>query len=473
VWIDAMHWEAGGGRASGAFHLRPVRRADVGPAEFETKGASLFVGRDRVLDHVEGRIEVTIGAFDPRTVHGTDVFNLVSSRLEASGDIVSDPGLAPEGITTRLEGGRAQMKLLVTDGRLDDGSAAHVELERAHLRSGAFRASAQLEAEADVRDNVARWSVRASSVALDDDRAPNAVARAKRLDVTGSTRELSLARGAFEPGSYVVDLPSAAIADARVLATWQKGLGIDAGSGTFGGRLRVDGSRVEGEAKVGLTGARLHTADLAFGGALEATLVVAGRLDRELDFSRSRLELRDVSLPHPRKGPEVPPGWWADVEVRGARLEGLEASPSVEGTILVRCKNARPLLDALVSESGLPSWVPRVFTMEGLRAEASGRLAKGTVDLTGLRATGSAFTINASYLDHDRESRGVVLVTDGPLSAGLETKDGKTHLADHDALDWLSQRLRQRWPERTRRRARPSQSPLANPRPRRRGTPRR
>lgn len=89
VWIDIWRLRgkegAPAGRLVGSFDLSPHLRASVGPTHLELPDAALSLGPHAVAGPVTFSTDASIRAFDPREVHGNDVWPYISGRARLEG----------------------------------------------------------------------------------------------------------------------------------------------------------------------------------------------------------------------------------------------------------------------------------------------------------------------------------------------------------------------------------------------------
>lgn len=128
IWIDSYRFE-GGARLRGAFLLRSGQRAHVGPAAIDFDDGRILLASVPVATEVAGRVQASIGEWDPRRVHGSQVLNELGAGLRLQGHC---PGVGflnhyfPGG-DPRFEGGRGTLSV---SGTVEEGlGSALVELD--------------------------------------------------------------------------------------------------------------------------------------------------------------------------------------------------------------------------------------------------------------------------------------------------------------------------------------------------------
>jgi hypothetical protein len=172
IWIDANRFE-GSARLRGRFLLRPGQRARVGPASVDFQEGSLRVGDRALVSRLEGRIQTTIAAWDPRQVQGAAVWHNVDAEIDLKGPSSGLDFLnyyLRRDREPRFAGGRGGLSIA---GKIHDGIASgrlRLSAKDARARRPGVELSGNLEAEL----RVPRWDLEKSVT-----------------DLTGSSLQLS------------------------------------------------------------------------------------------------------------------------------------------------------------------------------------------------------------------------------------------------------------------------------------------
>jgi len=88
LWIDIYRYR-GKARLYGGFFLYPRHQAHVFPASVQFLGGDLTLGKDTMAVGAEGRADCTIEPFDPRKVHGDEVWPSISGEFGLRGRLPS------------------------------------------------------------------------------------------------------------------------------------------------------------------------------------------------------------------------------------------------------------------------------------------------------------------------------------------------------------------------------------------------
>lgn len=137
IWFDAFHYQ-GTARLDGAFFLRPGLLVWIGPARVGIEAGEVRIGRAPVGVSVSGSIDGRFEPFEPPKVHGSEVWQKTSGKVEL------DLGF----------------------GRLE--SLEHfVTSARTHLEGGAGKATFRADIEQGMAKGELRLAVHGGSVRLD------------------------------------------------------------------------------------------------------------------------------------------------------------------------------------------------------------------------------------------------------------------------------------------------------------------
>ena len=179
IWMDAFHYR-GEARLDGAFFLRPGRMVWIGPARVLVAGGEMRIGGSPAGVSVAGSIDGRFEPFDPRTVHGNEVWQRVSGavkigarfdRLEALEHFVSSAG-------TRFEDGAGQATM---DGSIERG-IARGEVDLA-LHDGSVRLrKLALRGDADLRLRIPAWNLMTGPLEISGSRAAFSEVRSSGSD---------------------------------------------------------------------------------------------------------------------------------------------------------------------------------------------------------------------------------------------------------------------------------------------------
>ncbi|MFL5310421.1 MAG: hypothetical protein ACJ79H_08220, partial [Myxococcales bacterium] len=135
---------------------------------------------------------------------------------------------------------------------------------------------------------------------------------------------------------------------------------------------------------------------------------------------------------------DAAPGWWARIIATHARVR-LGGAPLIDGDVVARCRDARPIVGLYVRRADLPGFVSGLFSMDRLAVRGSVALGKDLVALRDVVAGGDGASIRATYLTSGERSDGAALLTVGgiPVGVGLGARNGGVHLFGPG--DWFSE----------------------------------
>ncbi len=205
IWIDSGHF-VGSADIKGRFYLKPIRRANVGPAHIDFHRGAFSMGDVVMAENLGGTVDATLAEFDPRTTDGAGMLHHTTAATAMHlglPDIANLPLPMPsdakltgridvDRLALRVESGilkgdshvSAASKGFVFD-RADEHATTAVAL-RADVASAG--ASDQLTFRAEVRGfEAAHRDVAAGTV------GPTLVS-VPRADISGDARELDLTK---------------------------------------------------------------------------------------------------------------------------------------------------------------------------------------------------------------------------------------------------------------------------------------
>ena len=156
----------------------------------------------------------------------------------------------------------------------------------------------------------------------------------------------------------------------------------------------------------------------------------AGRID----LSKSRATISHEAM----SGAAAPSrAWWGTLLLEEGWLNLSAGGPTFVGRFDVNCRDARPVSSIFVRDAKVPDFVARVFTMEGLSAEAAVELGPSSIDVHNFVAHGGAFTLEAFFLKRNGKERAALLVETRLLSAVLGLWDGRSSVVLDEPTKWF------------------------------------
>ena len=440
IWIDRMRLE-GDVQAAGAFYLKPLRRALIAPAELWGDSLLLSHGRSRVAEQLRARAKLSLGPFDPRGVTRETVLRGLDLEAEGTGRLAGIAFLSQAvGLPLRGGTGPVRLQVRVERGVVQPGTAASAEVADAAARAGGLAASVRLlSASFEVRRGA---PARVRIEARDASAGPGEVAAARisltRLELEGDAPDLGAPRPARRT---TFDVRGGRLSDAGRLAA---ALGVptgrvDGGHGAFALHLGGPSSRLSGWVRASLAAGRARIQGMALHGDVSVDASVRD-LDpwRGGDLSGTQVRVDDARVVDRGGEEDAAPGWWARIIATHARLR-LGAAPLIDGDVVARCRDARPIVGLYVRRADLPGFVSGLFSMDRLSVRLSVALGKDLVALRDLVAGGEGASIRATYLASGGRQDGAALLTVGgfPVGVGLGEGNGGIHLFGPG--DWFSE----------------------------------
>jgi len=435
IWIDEIHFE-GKARVTGAFLLQPKRQLWVGPAHAAILSGTITLGNERLLQNVSGAVDCHIPPFDPSVPVGMGFFRYISGNARLDAGISSarafDYYPRIRGIPLQFDGGQG---VLHVDGELRSGTVRPLNLALTMgeltaevgkwLAVGTLEVSARADAEGP-----SAWSARIESVALRRAGANIVAIDGKPLQLSVQVNQIDLSSAAPDLEVHV-DLPLARVPNLRFINEFvssPNGLHIDGGKASFSAHLiastgtnSVSGvASVDADAVAGRYGA-LQVAGRVNGNAHIAKLLLDGGA---FDLSKAVIDVRDVTL---RDSDSVVGNWWGSVESHDAKLRPSQLMP-LDVNWTARLENATPVLAFSRHMPALPGWIVRFLT--GGEVNATGRLraGKGFVELSKAKAQTGLLNVEGSFRKRGEATAGVLRVSSGPLSLGIELNNDEMKL---------------------------------------------
>ncbi|HEY4013798.1 MAG TPA: hypothetical protein VGM06_10695 [Polyangiaceae bacterium] len=447
IWVNELHF-TGDARETGAFYLRPMRWAWIGPATAELHSGQLAVGDQTWAKPLAGVLEVTIRGFDPRVAEGKDVLRGTSAHVDVHASL---PGLAfvrraleDSAWRVRDGEGEALLDLHVADGRLASPSKLEINAARTVLEDhdltleGAVHVSATIsDAEGGDRLDAVVGVTRAAATLRT---APGAALRADHAEATFSSSHLDLVDRPLADPSASVHVPSVDIPDARIAnAMWPPGsaVQVEAGGGTLGGEVDLADGVAHGGVLLAIDHLRLRLGSTALTSNLRAHAVLReGHMDAgTFDWSGSRIDLNDVEA----NGSE--PDWWGTVALTSGVLVVAPPRVSLRAHVEAKARDTGPMLGVAVADAGVPGWAAKVLSAPNFRASGDVRASAGSILVRDLVATAGSLRLDGA-LHRSGARDDLLFLVDAPvITVGVEKDHDGTHVQLLGARDWYNARL--------------------------------
>ena len=374
----------------------------------------------RTSGHLVGNWHFPSLAWVPKLFNAPDWLQLDGSGV-LSADLQLVDGQPAPG--SRIELPQVQATALVMDNRIEGQGQVRAELEAG--------ASGQMQTRIAVRMD--HYAI----AALKSPETPYATGDNLQLDVT--------VQGLPERSEGLADtrahlrFTDAKVPDLRVynrfLSTHAR---IEGGSGLASADLRLDEGGNIGHGSVSVRGRGAHMSmsgrDLRGDVTLDARLRQADLGARRFVLDGSTLKLRNVALRDADGRSRQ--GWWTEVELPSARIDLAEPS-SVSGTVRARAADAGFLIDMFGGRRALPAWTGRLVDSGTVQAHGRVQWKGDVLVLDGVDARNDRYRVQARLRLAGKQRSGQLLAQSGPLSVGVDLKDGNRDMRFIRAREWF------------------------------------
>ncbi len=433
VWVEQYRF-AGRARAAGGFTLTLRRRAEVVPCRFQFAAGEITIAGRRAIDAMSGSLDVELAPFDPRRRRGLrQVFAVTSGRARLRGR-VAGLGLVRQILARSrwvdLEGGAGPFTadLRVARGEPLAGSWVTMRPGAMAARFLDYRAtgSGRLRWSLSERPGGAPGAVLAVDLAgvriqRDGYRAPHVRGERLALRLSGEQPRDSLL---LVPRRIALDLPQAEVPDLTFYNAYlPRGLGIalESGSGRLQSRFAAAAPAWRGRGSVRLrgTGVVAEIDGQRVRGDLDLTTRIADAelRDRSFDLAGTDLHVARLTL---LDAPAAAAGaWWARLHVERGRL-ALREPVFLRAELEASLRDPAPLLAFLGARNPRLRWLDRLRAVQGIAATTRVALGAEQADLDPLVVVGGKGRIHGRLRLRQGVKRGVLLLSYGPLAAGLE-----------------------------------------------------
>jgi hypothetical protein len=442
LWILEYRYR-GPGSVHGGFRLLPARQFAVYPAAVHLRRGTLSIGDEVATERLELELEGYIEATDIRQVQGAALAEKMTGRLRADIEELELGVLDARGGKDRkwqVDGrGRLGVNASMTRGRLDEGSAAELDVPQFALRAAfgklAGEASSTLRAgpggQVEWVTTSPRFSLANSSP------YPGPVLGTPRLALTLHSETLGHAptlRG------VELDVPRLLVPSLGWAERWVKRSGVP---------IRVDG-RMEGRAhfasaagrgpaasvRLRLADAELSTERVraALGGRVEVELEP---LDGDRPSSRGRIDIELDGVEVERIRERSKP-FRAALRLPDLRVS-LEPEPVLSSGVDAFATPADSLLSLALGSPMLEDLAADLFSLKRLEAQARVSLSPRSLRVELARAesgtlTGQGFWQRPAAGD----ARGAFLISSKVANVGISLIGSDATTAWFVSDDWLS-----------------------------------
>jgi hypothetical protein len=484
VWIQMFRYQ-GGGRALGAFRLKPARRVWVGPAELRLERGTMETGPQEVATAARGTIQCTVDDFDVRTVQGLEPFRFISARanldLQASNLGAVNFLAGPDRAFEVQDGSGA----LAFDASIDHGTLTpeswltyrtnHVGVV---LSPSRYRIDSELALSARGPGGEARPGsfspngilshVEARNVRLGtptecqllhlgevafDGHAAVAQSGTIEADARGAVDETSVSWGSFQLAGEHASFSSSwngALASTFFRATdvklrssggAPKGWQADLGQASVSGDLQLSGDGLRGPLKVEADHIAARVGKTSLAGDVVAQFNVSSKdaSHRTADVS-GVVQARRVTI---RNRDREVQDWWANVAFRKLHLDTRQ-NFDFSGNVGAHFRDALPALTVLAANESLPKWVPETFPLRSLELELHVERVCRWTDVQIVQGSGGPLKAAGRLQFAPGDSRGAVLfelAAFHPASLGIDFAGDQAHKSLFAGHGWLEKHL--------------------------------
>jgi len=374
----------------------------------------------RMSGHVVGQWQFPSLAWVPKLFNAPDWL-----RLDGSGVLVADLQLADgqPAPGSRIELPQVKATALVMDNRIEGQGQVRAELGTAE--SGA------LETRIGVRMD--GYSIAAAK----SPSTPYAQGDNLLLDVT--VHGLPERGEGLAGTSAHLRFADAQVPDLRVYNRFLSSQArIEGGSGLASADLRLDegGNIGRGTVSVQGRGARMSMGGRQLQGdvAIDARLRRADLQQREFVLDGSQVRLRNVGFRDADGRSRQ--GWSMRADLPSARIDLSEPS-SVNGTVKAQASDAGFLVDLFGGNRSMPAWMGRLVDSGPVNAQGRVQWKGEVLILDGVDANNDRYRLQARLRLAGKQHTGQLLAQSGPLSIGVDLRDGQRDMRFIRAREWF------------------------------------
>ena len=424
IWIDRWRVE-GAAEVAGAFYLKPLRQVLVAPGVLRLHGATVTETATRVADGLQGTLQVSLRAFDPRRLTMERFFRSADADVALRGGFTGirvfggTGGQGPAAVLARMRRGRIEQATVSAD-------LGAAEFQDVAAESAALRANVGEKARARfdlIAPSVRHASLRASRV---------------RVDLSGEAPDFAALK---PPAVAAVDVSGGRIDDARVLGRRLfRSRRVQAGKGSFDAHLEGPLHRLRGTARASLRRLAIAARGVNVRGDARVDARIAD-LDpwRGADLSGTRISVDDGRLVPDQ---EIGPGWWGRAVLPRARVrfDTLRLDADLEA----RCRDARPIVGVYAHLKDLPGFLNSLFGMDGLSVRGTAHAGPDWLFLPEVTAEGAdGASVRATLRENTHSQRGAALLTVHGISVALDLNGGRSSLHLFGPGDFFADRQRE------------------------------
>ena len=374
----------------------------------------------RTSGHLVGKWHFPSLAWVPKLFNAPDWLQLDGSGV-LSADLQLVDGQPAPG--SRIELPQVQATALVMDNRIEGSGQVRAELDA--TPSGALQTRIGVRMEHYVIASVK------------SPKTPYAKGDNLQLDVT--MQGLPALGEGLASTSAQLRFSNAQVPDLRVynrfLSTHAR---IEGGSGVASADLHLDegGNIGKGTVSVQGRGARMSMGGRQLQGdvGIDARLRMADLAKRQFVLDGSQVRLRNVGFRNADGRSRQ--GWWTTVDLPAARIDLAEPA-AVRGTVNAQASDAGFLLDMFGGSRNLPAWTGRLVDSGTVKAQGRVQWKGDVLVLDRVDARNDRYRVQARLRLAGKQRSGQLLAQSGPLSVGVDLKDGNRDMRFIRAREWF------------------------------------
>lgn len=226
--------------------------------------------------------------------------------------------------------------------------------------------------------------------------------------------------------TVVATLPQSFIPDVTHYNDYiPSGLGIELvqGSGHLLSQFEFskDEETISGEIKLALTDVVAKYETVSVSGHVDVhTVVRSGHLKtKHFDAAGTRFEFSDVTVS--KDGEEIASDWWSKITLGKTKLD-LKPAPKLEGDIVIRMSDSKPVLAIFEEQDDLPSWIKGELNLENLEAEAALVLSDRVLKVTDFELNSGKWTLLGDLIIKPSGREGILYIKQGNLGLAIERR---------------------------------------------------
>lgn len=390
---------------------------------------------------------------------------LVTSDIQLQGNVtsLSVVGAYAKGTTVKHGAGPFEAHILLSDGKLGDGSRLSFSTDKVGIREKGFGLDTDwdLQARVGAADTTSEKALGSSDTVLPRIRSKAKItyvsfsnerrdvftvqARDHEQDVVlrttqlGRMTDIDHARIAF-PNIVTKDL------DDLGALTSDGGGGVESKAGEARASFALDideHHRANGPFDAKFTGLRFTTAGMLWRGQGEVTSEIRADLDHKVATLRNtKIDLDQVGV---QVDGQEAQDWWMKADVPFFGAYGMPPN-RFEARLSILAKSAEPILKALAGKKEIPGVIPALTNLDDLRIRAKFRKNKTITDVMFEPLESDLFNVAGRYYSKDDDTKLAIVVGGKAVSLGIAKDPQGMSLVPFAREKWLNSEL-QRFPK--------------------------